>query len=144
MIERRQVTDAVAALLSTGTGKPCGVGSLPVAAGTPATPPYTVLYSLPLTLDGAPLTDLCEDAFTVYQVSCIARSHAQAEWLADLVRAAVLARDPALGEWRWELKVPGWLCWLRELDSDAGIDADPGAAIVSYVIRFRLGWTLAG
>lgn len=144
MIERRIVTGALAAVLAGATGKPCGIGGVSMAGDAPAPPPYTVLTSLPLTLDGAPFADSREDALTIYQATIVARSHDQAEWLADQVRTAVLGRAAATGEWLHPLAVPGWTCWLRELDLDAGTDSDPGAVIVSYVIRFRLAWTPAG
>ncbi len=143
MITRRLVTAALAELLAAATAKPCGTGSVPMAGGTPASPPYTVLLSLPMTVDGAPFTDQHEDATTIYQVTAVARAHDQAEWLADQVRTAILGRGPA-GEWLHPLQVPGWTCWQRELDLDAGTDNDPGAVIVSYVIRFQLAWTPAG
>lgn len=143
MIERRLVTEALEALLAAATGKPCGTGALPLVEGRPAEPPYTVVRSLTLTLDGAPFTDLHEDSGTSYQVECVARSHAQAEWLADRVRTGVLGRD-ARGAWLHALTVPGWACYARELGLDAGPEDDPGAVIVSYVIRFQLHWTPAG
>lgn len=143
ILERRPVTDALAGVLVTATGKPCGTGALPLVDGKPAEPPYTVLRSLPLTLAGAPFTDQREDASTLYQVECVARQHAQAEWLADKVRTGVLGRD-ARGAWLYDLKVPGWSCYARDLDLDAGTEPDPSAVIVSYVIRFQLDWTPAG
>ncbi|MFD5878503.1 hypothetical protein [Streptomyces yangpuensis] len=143
MIERRIVTDALAALLGTATGKPCGIGALPLVGGKPAETPYTVLRSLTLSLAGAPFTDLHEDASTHYQVDCIARQHTQAEWLADRVRTGVLGRDAA-GQWLRPLSIPGWSCYARGVSLDAGPEDDPAAAIVSYVIRFQLDWTQAG
>ncbi|WP_435058520.1 hypothetical protein [Streptomyces sp. bgisy060] len=143
MIERRLVTQALQKLLATATGKPCGTGALPQTDGSPAEPPYSVLRSLPLTLDGAPFSDRHEDSTTYYQVDCVARSHAQAEWLADRARTGVLGRD-AHGAWLHDLAVPGWACYARGLDLDAGPEDDPGAAIVSYVIRFQFHWTPAG
>ncbi|MFD6534952.1 hypothetical protein [Streptomyces goshikiensis] len=143
MIERRLVTDSLRLLLETSTGKPCGIGALPQLAGKAAEPPYSVVRSLPLTLDGAPFSDLNEDAGTQYQVDCVARSHAQAEWLADRARTGVLGRDRA-GRWLNPLSVPGWSCYARSLVLDAGPEDDPAAVIVAYVIRFQLDWTPAG
>ncbi|MFJ1837840.1 hypothetical protein ACIOJ9_28720 [Streptomyces sp. NPDC088175] len=143
MIDRRLVTQALETLLATVPGKPCGTGSAPQIDGRPAEPPYSVLRSLTLTLDGAPFTDLHEDSVTEYQVDCIARTHAQAEWLADRARSAVLGRGTN-GAWLHALTVPGWTCYARELGLDAGTEDDPAAAIVSYVIRFQLRWTPAG
>ncbi|WP_435245110.1 hypothetical protein [Streptomyces tendae] len=143
MIERRLVTQALETLLAAATGKPVATGAVPTSGAKPAEPPYSVLRSLTLTLDGAPLTDLNEDSATTYQVDCVARTHAQAEWLADRVRAGVLGRDDH-GAWRHALTVPGWSCYARELALDAGPEDDPGAVIVFYVIRFQLYWTPAG
>lgn len=143
MIDRRLVTQALETLLATATGKPCGTGAVPQTDGRPAEPPYSVLRSLTLTLGGAPFTDLHEDGVTEYQVDCIARTHAQAEWLADRARSAVLSRGTN-GAWLHALTVPGWTCYARELGLDAGTEDDPAAAIVSYVIRFQLRWTPAG
>ncbi|WP_333745678.1 hypothetical protein [Streptomyces sp. IBSBF 2950] len=142
MIERRLVTQALQALLATATGKPCGTGALPQVGGKPAEPPYCVLRSLTLTLDGAPFTDRHEDGDTHYQVDCVARTHDQAEWLADRVRTGVLGRGPD-GAWLHALAVPGWNCYARQLALDAGPEDDPAAVIVSYVIRFQLRWTPA-
>lgn len=143
MIERRLVTQALETLLTAATGKPVATGALPTIGGKPAEPPYSVLRSLTLTLDGAPLTDLHEDSATTYQVDCVARTHDQAEWLADRVRAGVLGRDER-GAWQHALTVPGWTCYARELALDAGPEDDPAAVIVLYVIRFQLYWTPAG
>ncbi|MCZ0983969.1 hypothetical protein O1L60_45225 [Streptomyces diastatochromogenes] len=143
MIERRLVTQALELLIADATGKPCGTGTLPTSDGKAAEPPYSVLRSLTLTLDGAPLTDRHEDSTTTYQVDCVARTHAQAEWLADRVRAGVLGRDDR-GAWQHALTVPGWTCYARELALDAGPEDDPSAVIVLYVIRFQLYWTPAG
>ncbi|MFB7649467.1 hypothetical protein ACFC0S_16490 [Streptomyces sp. NPDC056084] len=143
MIERRLVSQALEPLLAAATGKPCATGALPQVGGKTAEPPYSVLRALTLTLAGAPLTDRNEDSATTYQVDCVARSHAQAEWLADRVRAGVLGRDDH-GAWLHPLTVPGWSCYARELSVDAGPEDDPAAAIVVYVIRFQLYWTPAG
>ncbi|MFG3337004.1 hypothetical protein ACGFZZ_33920 [Streptomyces tendae] len=140
MIERRLVTSALQGLLAAATGKPCGMGVLPQLGGKPAEPPYSVLRSLPLTLAGAPFADQHEDADTVYQVDCVARTHDQAEWLGDRARTGVLGRD-GRGGWLHTLTVPGWSCYARDLDLDAGPEDDAAAAIVFYVIRFRLRWT---
>ncbi|MER5302127.1 hypothetical protein ABT039_22090 [Streptomyces lasiicapitis] len=142
ILERRLATAAFTALLTAATDKPCGIGTAPHAAGRPVAPPYTVLRALPLTLSGAPFTDLNEDASTLYQVDCVARLHEQAEWLADRVRAGVLSRT-ADGTWRHPLRLPGWTCYARGLDLDAGTDHDAAAAIASYPLRFRLDWTRA-
>jgi hypothetical protein len=140
ILERRLATDALAALLGTATGKPCGTGAAPMVGASAAEPPYTVVHALPLTLSGAPFSDLNEDASTLYQVDCVARQHQQAEWLADRARTGVLGRDTA-GAWLYDLSLPGWTCYARSLDLDAGTDTDVAAGVVSYVLRFRLEWT---
>ncbi|TQE33066.1 hypothetical protein [Streptomyces ipomoeae] len=140
ILERRLATTEFTTLVTASTGKPTGTGAVPMAGGKPVEPPYTVVHALPLTLSGAPFSDLNEDAGTLYQVDCVARQHDQAEWLADKVRTGVLGRDPA-GAWLNALNLPGWTCYARSLDLDAGTDTDAAAGVVSYTLRFRLDWT---
>ena len=142
MIERRPITAALAVLLATATGKPCGTGTLPrTPAGATVAPPYTVLQPLDFDVSGAPFTDLSEDAEAIYQVTCVATTTEQAEWLSDRVRKGVLGRDPVTRQWLHPIDVPGVACRSRESESDAGTDNTPGDAIVSYVIRFRIAFT---
>ncbi|MFI8085933.1 hypothetical protein ACIF6L_34725 [Kitasatospora sp. NPDC086009] len=142
MIARRPVTKAVAKLLTEAVGRPCGPGVLPRTGTGPVPPPYTVLHPAGWTVQGAPMSDLSEDASAVYQVVCVAESTDQAEWLADRARAGVLERDPSTGLWRYPLDLPaGVICRGRSLDVDVGTDPVPGDGIVDYMIRFRFDLT---
>ncbi|MFB7867358.1 hypothetical protein [Streptomyces sp. NPDC056069] len=149
MIEKRTVTTAAIVLLTEATGLPVGRGRIPANAGLR----YYVLYSLETDTDGPPLADEHEDLTVVYQVTSVsapdpakpgsAGSAEQAEWLADKVRMAFLARNPATGLWVNDLSVPGAVVRARELDTEPGGTNDPADAIMSYVQRFRVTLTPA-
>jgi hypothetical protein len=155
VIARRPVTIALAALITTATGKPCGVLEIPspVAPATRVDPPYYVLYSLDGGVGGPPFIDAAEDASFVYQVTCVSGpdpvigtsrgTTEQAEWLADTVKAAILARDEDTGRWINPLTVAGVSCMCRELDTEPGATSHAGDAIIDYVIRFRFDLTPA-
>lgn len=53
MIDRGPITSAVRAILTAATGRPCGLGTLPLVDGRPAPLPYTVLYPLGSSVGGA-------------------------------------------------------------------------------------------
>ncbi|MCX5206748.1 hypothetical protein OG897_35755 [Streptomyces sp. NBC_00237] len=141
MIDRSPMNRAVQELLAKVTGKPCGLGALPLAGGKPAPLPYTVLYPLGGSVSGAPLADLGEDAVFVYQVTAVGARTDQAEWLADKVRRAILGRT-STGAWANGLGVPGVDVWARDLDADAGTD-DTGASdgVVTSSQRYRISAT---
>ncbi|MFD8022595.1 hypothetical protein ACFV6G_19500 [Streptomyces lavendulae] len=126
-------------LLATATGQPCGLGSLPLVDGRPAPAPYTVLYPLGGAVGGAPFADAAEDAALTYQVTVVAARVDQAEWLADRVRRAFLARTPA-GGWESELAVPRVAVWGRELVVDEAGDS-PAADVSTYVQRYKISAT---
>ncbi|MFE1560114.1 hypothetical protein ACFW6V_34620 [Streptomyces sp. NPDC058734] len=123
-------------MLATATGRPCGVGSLPLVEGRPAPLPYTVLYPLGGPVGGAPFADAAEDAHPTYQVTVVAARSDQAEWLADRVRRAFLARTPA-GGWESELTAPGISVWGRQLIVDEAGDSST-SDVVTYIQRYRL------
>ena len=148
MIRKRLVTNAVAQMLASGSGKPVGKGKMPQAD-----PPYYILYSLDTELSGAPLADENEDASFVYQITSVSGpdptvvssggSEDQTEWLADKSREVFLARDPATGLWVNQLVIAGYKNYCRELDTEPGGTSDPADAIISYVQRFRFDLTPA-
>ncbi|MFE2149071.1 hypothetical protein ACFXAO_03415 [Streptomyces lavendulae] len=107
--------------------------------GRPAPAPYTVLYPLGGAVGGAPFADAAEDATLTYQVTVVAARVDQAEWLADRVRRAFLARTPA-GGWESELAVPRVAVWGRELVVDEAGDS-PTADIATYVQQYKLSAT---
>ena len=153
MIARRPVTQALADMLGDATGKPVGVGSVPInpATGRPFPPPYTLLYSLGGTTGGPELADLHEDAYLDYQLTFVSGPYPaktdsrgtveQVEWLADKGRTAILARPPAGCGYLHELTVPGATCYRREITTEPGATNEPEDAIITYVIRCRLHLT---
>lgn len=153
MIDQRKATDALLALIQEATGMPCGDVQIPAAGTGPAPPPYYLLHTIANTLSGAPLADLNEDASIVYQVTCVSGpdpakpnsrgAREQAEWMAGKVRSAVLGRDPDSLEWLHDLAVPGAKVMGRGPEAEAGVTNDPGDAIISYVLRFRIDLTAA-
>lgn len=140
MIDRAPLTPAVRAMLVAATGRPCGVGGLPLVDGKPAPLPYSVLYPLGGPVDGAPFSDASEDAHVTYQVTIVAARTDQAEWLADRVRRAFLGRTLA-GGWEQPLTVPGLSVWARELVVDESTDASATGDFVTWVQRYQLSAT---
>ncbi|MFD7922545.1 hypothetical protein ACFV3R_25375 [Streptomyces sp. NPDC059740] len=148
MISRRALTGAVQQLLATATGRPVGVGTVPLdAARTPAPPPYTLLYPLDYSTDDQMLADQHRGAVATYQTTFVSGptpgqaastgTVEQAEWLADRARTAVL--DRAVGGatgYAQPLTVPGAVCYRREA-TEVGATSDPNDGIITYVIRFR-------
>jgi hypothetical protein len=140
---------ALSALLASATSIPVGRGSKPADTA----PPYYLLHAMPAMYSGAPFADVHEDSSLVYQVTSVSGpdpvkpdSHGvadQAEWMADLVRTAILGRDPATGLWLHELTIPGVRVIGRSLDTEPGGTSDQSDAIMSYVQRFRFDLTSA-
>jgi hypothetical protein len=128
-------------MITRATGRPCGLGKLPVVDGKPSTVPYTVLYPLGGQIGGAPLADASEDAVLVYQLTSVGGRADQVEWMADRGRRAVLERT-ASGARRYPLAVPGVDVWARELDADDGIDTATSAeGVVTSSQRYRFSAT---
>ncbi|WP_267802303.1 hypothetical protein [Streptomyces sp. H27-H5] len=140
MIDRAPVTVAVRTMLVAATGRPCGVGVLPLVNGKPAPPPYSVLYPMGGPVDGAPFSDASEDAHLTYQVTIVAARVDQAEWLADRVRRGFLGRTSA-GGWEQPLTVASATVWARELVVDEGADPTVTGDVVTYVQRYSLSTT---
>lgn len=149
MIERREVTQAVAALLAAGSGKPVGRGAIPPGGE----PPYYLLVAISTTLSGPPLADENPDMSVVYQVTAVTGPAAstpgsyavadQAEWMADKARTVLLGRDPATGQWLHPLTIPGARVYARSLDTEPGGSTDTSDAIINNVQRFRFDLTPA-
>ncbi|MCZ1019780.1 hypothetical protein [Streptomyces noursei] len=135
------MTEALRVMVAAATGKPCGLGRLPVVDGEPASLPYTVLYPQGGSVGGAPLADAAEDAHLVYQVTVVAARTDQAEWLGDRVREAMLGRSPT-GAWMQPLRAAGAPVWARELLVDDGVDSSNAASgVVTAMQRFMLSLT---
>ena len=92
--DRRPVTEALVAFLATATGKPVGRATAPLGVdGTPAAPPFAVVYPLPGGDTWGPVYDAPDaGAQLPYQVTSVGLRADQAEWLADKVRQAMLGR----------------------------------------------------
>ncbi|WP_407286426.1 hypothetical protein [Streptomyces sp. BP-8] len=145
---RLPVTRALAALIETATGRPCGIGELPRVRGKsgewePATCPYAILDSLPGEFSGPPLSDWHADAAWTYQVTSVGERDDQVQWLSDRVRAGVVGRHG--GRWAHDLPVSQARVIDRELGYDAAGEPSVSAAgaIVSYVQRVTITVTPA-
>ncbi|MGW0014584.1 hypothetical protein ACWDVX_33150 [Streptomyces tendae] len=149
MIQRLPVTQGLQALLASLTGKPVGLRSVPLdAKGSPVPPPYTILYPLDRTDGTATLADNQTAAVLDYQATFVSGptpgvpdsrgGDEQAQWLAD--RSWKVVERPADGAsgYMHPLNVgTGVNCWRREA-REAGGTSDPGDAIITSVIRYRL------
>lgn len=142
MIKTRVFTNALAAMLAAGSGKPVGKGRRP--DGNPAS--YYILWRVDRNTDGAPYTDLNEDATLVYQVTAVSGpdpsdpdsygTQDQLEWLEDKAREVILGRDPATRRWLHELNPPGIRVIARRPDIEVGGTPDPTDGIMSSASRF--------
>ena len=149
MISGRTFTDALRDMLATGSGKPVGSGRRP--DGKPAA--YFILWRVDRQTEGAPFSDLNEDATLVYQVTAVSApdptdpdsygTQDQLEWLEDKAREVILGRDPATGLWLHQLTVPGARVMGRRPDVEAGGTPDPADGIMSSAIRFAFDLTSA-
>lgn len=149
MIQRLPVTQGLQALLASLTGKPVGLRSVPLdAKGSPVPPPYTLLYPQDRNDDTATLADNQRAAVLDYQATFVSGptpgvpdsrgGDEQAQWMAD--RGWKVVERPADGTagYAHPLNVgAGVTCWRREA-REAGGTSDPGDAIITSVIRFRL------
>lgn len=135
-VSGRVLSLAVQAMLGTATGRSCGYGTAPTASSLPtgAVTPYSVLYPVGSTSDGPPFGDASADARVVYQVTSVAVTAEQAEWMADKVRAGMLART-ALG-YTYPIAASGYVVMSRELDKEEGVSVAGG--VYSYVQRFAI------
>lgn len=90
--DQQSVTDGMLELLREGTSKKVGDHELPdeVDDGDP----YVILYSIPGgNREGPFLVDPPSDAVFTYQVTSVGKSRKQVEWMANMVRNTVTARD---------------------------------------------------
>ncbi|WP_172387350.1 hypothetical protein [Streptomyces sp. MNP-20] len=135
-VSGRIISLAVQAMLSSATGRSCGYGSAPTASSTPtgAAVPYSVLYPVGSTSDGPPFGDASADARIVYQVTSVATTAEQVEWMADKVRTGMLAQTPR--GYAHAITAPGYVVMSRELDKEEGVTAASG--VYSYIQRFAI------
>ena len=147
MIRSRPFTDALAAALEAGSGKPVGKGRHP--EGQPDN--YYVLWRIDRTTSGAPFSDLNEDATLIYQVTCVSAPdpadpdsfgvQSQLEWLEDKAREVILGRDPVTRTWLHDINAPGIRIMARRPDIEAGGTSDPADGIMSSASRFAFDLT---
>lgn len=147
MIQSRLFTDALRTALETGSGKPVGRGKRP--DGSPDN--YYILYRVDRTTDGAPYSDLNEDATLVYQVTSVSApdpddpdstgAQSQLEWLEDKARQVILGRDPVTRRWLHDITATGIKVMARRPDAEPGGTPDPTDGIMSSAIRFAFDLT---
>ncbi|MGW2985297.1 hypothetical protein [Streptomyces goshikiensis] len=136
-VSGREVSLAVQKMLSTATTRSCGYGTAPTASSAPtgAQVPYAVLYPLGLMTDGPPYGQADGDARALLQITSVATTAEQAEWMADRVRAAMLARKGGTnGAYTTDIAIPGCAVLRRALDKEEGVAVAGG--IYSYVQRY--------
>lgn len=141
-VSGRELSLAVQKTLAATTGRSCGYGTAPTSSSTPtgAVIPYSVLYPLGTTTSGPPYGDGDADARVLLQVTSVASTAEQVEWMADKVRAAFLVR--AAGGYANAISVTGYAVIDRELDKEEGISVSGG--VYSYVQRYVLTVTPFG
>ncbi|XUM00279.1 hypothetical protein ACQ86F_25550 [Streptomyces venezuelae ATCC 10712] len=135
-VSGRVVSLAVQAMLASATGRSCGYGAAPTSSSLPTgtATPYCVLYPVGSTSDGPPFGDTSADARLVYQVTSVATTAEQAEWMADKVRSAFMARTEKGPT--YPVSAAGYVVMSRELDKEEGVAVASG--VYSYIQRFAL------
>lgn len=142
-VSGRLVSLAVQTMLAGATTRSCGYGTAPTSSSTPtaAVIPYSVLYPLGITTSGPAYGDADADARVLFQVTCVASTAEQAEWMADKVRGALLGRT-AKGDFVTTIAIAGCAVIGRELDKEEGVTVSGG--VYSYVQRYVLTVTTLG
>ncbi|MDX3130640.1 hypothetical protein PV367_12735 [Streptomyces europaeiscabiei] len=93
-----------------------------------------------MTTSGPPYGDGDADARVLVQVTSVASTAEQVEWMADKVRTALLAR--LSGTYVNAITITGCLVIDRELDKEEGMSVSGG--VYSYVQRYVLTVTTLG
>ncbi|MGW0822516.1 hypothetical protein [Streptomyces sp. NPDC002845] len=142
-VSGRLVSLAAQSMLAAATTRSCGYGTAPTSSSTPsgATIPYSVLYPLGITTSGPAYGDADADARVLFQVTSVALTAEQAEWMADRVRTAILGRTSS-GDFVNAVTVAGCAVIGRELDKEEGVTVSGG--VYSYVQRYVLTVTTLG
>ncbi|MFJ4939002.1 hypothetical protein ACIP8U_34770 [Streptomyces pseudovenezuelae] len=141
-VSGREVSLAIQKTVAAATARSCGYGTAPTASSTPtgATIPYSVLYPLGVATSGPPYGDGDADARVLVQVTSVASTAEQVEWMADKVRTALLAR--LSGTYVNTITITGYIVIDRELDKEEGMSVSGG--VYSYVQRYVLTVTTLG
>jgi hypothetical protein len=149
VIENHVFTKALADTLAAASGKPVGRGRRP--DGTPSH--YFILWRIDRQTDGAPYSDLNEDATLIYQVTCVSGpdptdpdsfgTQDQLEWMEDKAREVILGRDPVTRRWLHDINAAGIKVMARRPDVEAGGTSDPADGIMSSASRFAFDLTSA-
>ncbi|RGD59414.1 hypothetical protein DR950_17885 [Kitasatospora xanthocidica] len=136
-VQGRVVSTALRDAIAAATGRSCGYGAPPTTADKPSgnAIPYTVLYPLGGTTSGPPFGDQAGDGRLLYQVTSVASTGEQAEWMADKVRAAVLGTSPK-GGFATSISPAGHTVVGREIDKEDGQSVANG--VYSYISRYLL------
>jgi hypothetical protein len=118
-----------------------------------ANPSHYIVYFITRTTDGAPFSDLNEDAELTYQITAVSGpdpddpdsygTQDQLQWMDDKARRSVLGRDPGTQGWLHEMTVPGAKVIGRRPAGEAGETPDATDAIMSSVQRFTFDLTSA-
>ncbi|MCB8906783.1 MULTISPECIES: hypothetical protein [unclassified Streptomyces] len=93
-----------------------------------------MLYPIGSTSDGPPFGDASADARVLYQVTSVATTAEQAEWMADKVRGAFMARTEKGPT--YPVAAAGYVVMSREVDKEEGVTVVSG--VYSYIQRFAL------
>ncbi|MGM9465379.1 hypothetical protein [Streptomyces murinus] len=93
-----------------------------------------MLYPVGSSSDGPPFGDASADARIVYQITSVATTAEQAEWMADKVRSGMLARTAV--DYTYPITAAGYAVMSRELDKEEGVTVASG--VYSYVQRFAI------
>lgn len=107
----RLLADALAARLTSETGRPIGEAEAP----SDTTTPYAVLYMLPDGQQTGALTDRTQIVWARFQVTCVGADPDEAQWMQQKARAALLG---------WAPTVTGENPTAVTLDRGAGITRD--------------------
>ena len=137
--DRRLLTNALVLILENSTSRSIGDHETP--ENIPSGEPWAIVYAIPGgNFDGPPLRAPNADGSFVYQVTSAGRSREQAEWMADMVRRTLLARN-ADGSFQVEFPDTTPLqVYARDSDSIGGVTVEglPTARVFSVADRFTL------
>lgn len=116
---RLPVTEALAALLATVTGRTGDVGRAP----DPPALPYWILYPIPGGGPVGPPAIPDADVALPYQITSVGGRADQAQWLADQARSALLHTEDD-GRYTHPLDPDGLTVMAVTADGSGGLDPD--------------------